>query len=160
VARRDGNRLVVGSAAWADTIPEWLLKEVEAERMVLGLASILKPGLDGEVGDAEVCVYLYTASLRAPMLSEHVQIYLHLASKLMKKRGMEVPPDIDVSEDDLRPGEMDELAELRRQIWQARGGRIQHPLLDAMRAFAADVGKHKDGYQPRLFDEGGGCDGD
>jgi hypothetical protein len=151
MAKRDGNRLVVGSAAWTDTIPEWLLKEVRAERLVLGLASILKPELEGEVGDAEVCVYLYTASMRAPMGSEHVQIYLHLASKLMKRRGMEVPADIDVAEGDLRPGEKDELKSLRRELWRLRGGRIQHPLLEAMRSLKLDAEQRRDGYQATLF---------
>jgi len=66
-------------------IPDWLLEEVKAERLVLGLASILRPELEGAASDAEVCVYLYTASLRAPMAPEYVQVYLHLVAKLMKR---------------------------------------------------------------------------
>ena len=130
-ASTKANRLVVADAGWAETIPDWLLEEVRTERMIMGLAGIMKPEMEGEVGDAEVCVYLYTASLRAPMSQAHTEIYLNLASKLMERRGIAVPDDIRGH--DLRPAEVDELRELRRELWRARGGRISSPLLDAMR---------------------------
>ena len=34
------NRLVVGDMSWADVIPEWLLDEIKAERLIYGLAGI------------------------------------------------------------------------------------------------------------------------
>ena len=131
-------------------IPDWLLEEVKAERLVLGLASILRPELEGAASDAEVCVYLYTASLRAPMAPEYVQVYLHLVAKLMKRRGVEVPLDIEVGEQDLRPDELAALAELRQEIWRARGGHIHHPLLEAVRSLKVDAERHKNGYQACL----------
>jgi hypothetical protein len=125
------NRLVVTDAGWAETIPDWLLAEVRNERILLGLAGIMKPETEGEVGDAEVCAYLYTASLRAPMSQAHTEIYLNLAAKLMERRGTQVPDDMRGHE--LRPAEIDELRELRRELWRVRGGRISSPLLAAMR---------------------------
>ena len=35
------NKLVVANRGWAETIPEWLLDEVRAERLVYGLADIM-----------------------------------------------------------------------------------------------------------------------
>ena len=83
------NRLIVGDKSWADTIPEWLLDEVKAERLIYGLVGLINPDAP-RVGDAELCVYLYTASLRAPMYDEHNQIYIYLVAKLMRKQGKEL----------------------------------------------------------------------
>jgi hypothetical protein len=147
-------RLVVGDAAWADTIPEWLKAEVAAERLVLGLAGVLKPELEGRVGYAEVCVYLYTASLRAPMPSEYAQVYLHVSSTLMKRRGMQVPEECVVTEEQLRPDENRVLEELRRDLWRLRGGAVKHPVIDAVRALKAEceVLERGGGVQQRMFD--------
>ena len=129
--KQEGNRLVVADAGWAETIPDWLLGAVKSERMILGLAGVMRPELPDRLGDAEVCVYLYTASLRAPMSHNYTNIYLHLASKLMRKRGATVPDGL--GPDSLDPDEERELGDLRRELWRARGGRIKSPLLDAMR---------------------------
>ena len=40
------NRLVAGDASWADLIPKWILDEVAAERMILGLAGLMKPDIE------------------------------------------------------------------------------------------------------------------
>ena len=45
------NRLVVGDATWADIIPDWLLEEIKAERLIYGLAGIANPEVP-KVGDA------------------------------------------------------------------------------------------------------------
>jgi len=132
------NRLVVGSASWADTIPEWLLEEVKAERMINGLISLMKGG-EHKVGDAEVCVYLLTASLASPMSSEFTQIYLYTATKLMTKRGMQVPEDVRVNE--LSEYETQELNDLKRRIYTSRGGDISHPLFEALKHLKRQNGK-------------------
>lgn len=122
--------MVVADAGWAETIPDWLMEAVKAERLVGGFTDLLDKGKE-EVGDAEACVYLYTASLRAPMSHEHTQIYMHLCTKLMKRvKGVDVPDDIKVQE--LPPYEQSELKDLKRMLWKKRGGKIKSPLFDAL----------------------------
>ena len=129
-----GNRLVVASAAWADTIPKWLLDKVETERMMYGLMDVSKG--KKTVGDAEVCVYLYTYSLISPMHYEYSQIYLKLSSKLMADRigAKNLPGDFaKYSKTELSSDEKRMLAILKEDLWRKRGGHIQHPILNALR---------------------------
>ncbi|MBI4444308.1 MAG: hypothetical protein HY645_00245 [Acidobacteria bacterium] len=128
------NRLVVANAGWGQTLPQWLLDAVREERLTLGMAGVIKPMQ--EVGDAEACAYLYTASLTSPMPHNLNQIYFWLGAKLMKQRGMELA---DFMEEKLEAGltadEERELAELKRELFRKRGGEISHPLLDVLREF-------------------------
>ena len=127
-----GNRLIVADAGWAETIPAWLLEDVKSERMTLGLVNIIDSNISA-VGDAEICVYLYTLSLRQPLHHEYAEIYLFLAASLMKKRGMSLA---DFMEEKLQNGlskeEQRQLEELRNRIYSIRGD-IQHPLFDVLR---------------------------
>ena len=127
--KRKENRLVVADAGWADTIPDWLLKEVKAERMIFGLASIKKK--IEEVGDAEACVYLCTLSLRQPMTEQNTRIYLYLCTKLMEKQGKKVPEEIRVRK--LNEYDNGQLKELKRDLYKKRGGEIQHPLIEMLK---------------------------
>ena len=125
------NRLVVGDKAWAECIPEWLLEEAKHERLILGLASNIHP--DGiKIGDAEVCIYLMTTSLRQPLSSDHTEIYMFLTTKLMKGKNKDVPTDIQ--KDNLTEWQERKLDELRSMIYDKRGGEINHPILNLMRA--------------------------
>lgn len=127
--RMQENRLVVADVGWAESIPEWLKDEVKAERMISGFCDLLGKGKK-EVGDAEACVYLYTASLRAPMSHELTNVYLYLCTKLMEKRGTEVPKDIALRK--LSEYEQNELRELKYKLYTSRGGKIKSPLFDAL----------------------------
>lgn len=138
------NRLVVGDATWADIIPEWLLNEVKAERMIYGLTSLMNGGRP-KVGDAEVAVYLMTGSLRQPLSSEHTNIYMYLTTRLFKKRGKEVPEGI--RKDKLTEWEQHEFEELKDMIYQKRGGEIHHPVLDALRGLKKEVKKQTKGKE-------------
>lgn len=136
------NRLVVGDVGWADTIPDWLLEEVKSERVVYGLASIMRS--DGEkVGDAEVCVYLYTAGWRQPLDHYQTEVYIYLTAKLMDKRGNKELPDFmgEKLKKGLSQDEDRELNSLRSMIYRKRGGEINHPLLNAMRGLKKEVEK-------------------
>lgn len=123
------NRLVVADAGWAETTPEWLMEEVKTERLMGGMSDVIRKGKE-EVGDAEVCVYLYTASLKAPMGHELTQAYLYLCTKLMKRRGVAVPEGVSVEK--LSNDEQRELTELKQKLWKKRGGKIKSPLFDAL----------------------------
>lgn len=151
------NRLVVGSP-WGDSIPDWVLEEIRAERLILGLVGIAKDDFSDadKVGDTEILAYLMTASLRAPLPHTLAEIYFYLTTKVMERRGKTVPNDIRKTE--LSRNEERELQELKYTIYQKRGGDIQHPLLEVMRIFKKNLSKN---IQPKecektLFDSVGG----
>lgn len=79
--------LVVGDRSWAETLPEWLLKEIAAERVARGLAEIIDKEVS-KVGTAEVCAYLMTAALSAPLTYEYTEIYIYPTAELMQKRNV------------------------------------------------------------------------
>ena len=145
------NRLVVGDASWADMIPDWLLEEIKAERLIYGLAEIANPEAP-KVGDAEVIAYLMTASMRAPMPSEYVEIYTYLTAKVMKRQGKELPDFMaEKLERGLTQYEEHTLENIKGDIYRARGGEIDTPLLNVMRAFKKEIGRKKDEPQLSLF---------
>lgn len=131
------NRLVVADTGWAEDVPEWLKAKVAEERIALGLAAIKDPALDGMVGDAEACLYLFTRALVAPMGSELSEIYIYLAAKLAKQRNPNAQLE-DFMEAKLKKGltewEQHELDDLKRTLYSERGGKIRHPILDDLRA--------------------------
>ncbi len=135
MAKQKQNRLVVGAREWADIIPEWLLKEIEMERKIYGLASLI--GRGPIVGDAEVCAYLMTASLRQPLSSEHTNIYMYLVTQLFKKKDKHVP--LSIRKEKLTEWEEHEFKELKDIIYRKRGGEINHPVLNFMRQFKKDI---------------------
>ena len=137
------NRLIVGDKSWADTIPEWLLDEVKAERLIYGLVGLINPDAP-RVGDAELCIYLYTASLRAPMYDEHNQIYIYLVAKLMRKQGKELQDFMQEKLDrGLTSDEERELRKLKDIIYSRRGGDINHPVLNFMREWKKEIDEKK-----------------
>lgn len=146
------NRLVVGDMSWADMIPDWLLEEIKQERIIYGLAGIANPEAQ-KIGDAEVIAYLMTASMRAPMPSEYVEIYVYLTAKVMKRQGKELP---DFMKEKLERGltqpEEYDLKELHSMIFDKRGGEIDTPLLNAMRTFKKDIDRKKTDPQLSLFE--------
>lgn len=138
------NRLVVADVGWADTIPEWLLDEVRIERLIHGMGSMINPDIP-RVGDAEVCVYLLTASQRAPMYPDQNEVYFYLTAVLMKKKGMELPDFLEEKlKNGLRPDEERELERLRSMIYDHRGGEINHPMLNIMRSLKKDIDKQQE----------------
>ena len=145
------NRLVVGDASWADMIPEWLLEEIKAERLIYGLAGISNPEAP-KVGDAEVMAYLMTASMQAPMPGEYVEVYIYLTARLMKRQGKELPVFmVEKLERGLTKYEEYSLENIRSDIYRARGGEIDTPLLNVMREFKKEIGRKKDEPQLSLF---------
>lgn len=126
------NRLIVADIGWAETIPDWLKKEVESERMINGFVDVLDKGIK-EVGDAEACLYLYTLNLKQPVSHEIGNIYIYLASKLCKKRGIKLESFMEQKvKDGLDSDEERELRILKQELWTKRGGKVQHPLFEML----------------------------
>lgn len=134
------NRLVVGDGEWAKSLPEWLLEEVKSERLICGLAGIMNGG-ESTVGDAEVAVYLFTASLRQPLSHEDAEIYVYITTQLMKRRKKEIPEEM--RKEKLTEYEQGLLEEMRRMIYRRRGGEIVHPVLDMLRVMKKDCQKQE-----------------
>ncbi len=138
------NRLVVGDMSWADIIPDWLLEEIKHERIIYGLAGIANPEAP-KIGDAEVTAYLMTASMRAPMPGEYVEVYTYLTARLMKRQGKELPDFMaEKLERGLTQYEEYTLNNIRGDIYRARGGEIDTPLLNVMRSFKKEIERKKD----------------
>ena len=124
------NRLVVGDEEWAKSLPDWLLERVKEERIVLGLMSVVNPGIE-KVGDAEVLAYLIPASFRAPLTYTYTQIFLYLVTQVCGRNGKSIPLEIKVTE--LSKDQERELSDLRAMIYEKRGGEINNPILNFMR---------------------------
>jgi hypothetical protein len=158
MAKVKENRLVVGDISWAADIPEWLTAMVASDRVISGLMAI-KNDTEEQVGDPEILVYLSMASQRAPIPSALVEVMTWLTARVMSRKHCEdetewAVPDFLVAKlnQGLTREEQFELDELRRMIYSKRGGRISHPLLDALREFKRDLEKMGDGpVQQSLF---------
>ena len=126
--------IIVADTAWADSLPDWLKNEIQAERMILGLLNkssktTLTP--EEQIGDAEVVAYLMTASYVAPMDRDFANIYLFVTGRLMKKvKNIDMPQDIKV--DKLSSDEERKLKDLKLFIWNTRGGKFKHPVIDML----------------------------
>jgi len=144
VAVKKENRLIVGNISWADTIPKWLLEEVKAERLIFGLAGIMNPDAE-KVGDAEVCVYLYTLGLAHPLCHRLAQVYIYLSAKLMKRRGRKLEAFMgEKLKQGLTSDEEYELKQLKGMIYSKRGGDINNPLFEAMKHLKKECEKLPD----------------
>jgi len=134
------NLLVVGDASWADTIPKWILDEVSMERTINAAINLAgKKNLEDhkQVGDAEVVAYLMPATMKAPMDTDYVEIYIYLSASLMLKakrvKEEDLPNDFKESlKNGLSEYRKSLLRELRCKIFRARGGKIRHPVFDAL----------------------------
>ncbi|MDP2907074.1 MAG: hypothetical protein Q8O03_03980 [Nanoarchaeota archaeon] len=123
------NKLIVADKGWLETAPEWLIENVKKERQLSAITD-LRPDAKEEVGDAEMCLYLYTLSLKMPMTAEMTKIYMYLCNKLLKQKDIEIPDGIKI--DGLEEYEEKELDKLKHELWVKRGGRIHTPVTDAM----------------------------
>lgn len=133
--KQEGNRLVVAPGGWHESLPEWLLDEIKTERIMSGFANLLGKG--EIVGDAEICAYLFTTSLSAPMPHNYNEIYIYLTAKVMTRS-----PDGKIIITDFMREKLDQgltideerdLKRLREDIYRKRGGEIRSPLFDVLK---------------------------
>ena len=84
---KENTPIIVANTHWP--LPETLIKDVQAERMInslieLGSPNILSP--EESVGYAEVVAYLNPATNQAPLRSNVTEIYLYCFTQLMKRK--------------------------------------------------------------------------
>ena len=127
------NPIVLANTEWMP--PDWLLQEVKVERMIMGLCAMMKPDQfnhDSDyVSDIECLSYMMPATGRAPLNHEATQIYLYLATRVMKRvKNIDVPKDIKVTK--LSEYHMGELKKLKSWIFDKRNGKVNNPVLNAL----------------------------
>lgn len=141
------NPIVVADTGWAETLPDWLFKEIQAERMIRGMIDILGKEKETykDIGDCEVLAYLLTASIRAPLDNHHTNIHLYLTKKVMRKRlCQEKINEMDFLDvDELSNYEKKLLNDLKYHIWKRRGGKATHPILSFLQEFQKEIKKKK-----------------
>ena len=123
--------IIVANTQW--DLPETLVRDVKAERMIYGLIDMASGGkLDYKdlVGDAEVVAYLNPATSAHPLRSDVSEIYLYCFTRMMKKKGIEVPKECEVNE--LSNYQMERLDQFKKWIFNSRGGKESNPIINAL----------------------------
>ncbi len=130
------NKIVVADKGWAETIPEWLKKEVEGERLMNSMVAMME-GKEQKVGDAEACLYLCTLALSRPLDSDDCQIYMYLSTKLTGRNNIQLPKELIV--ESLTEYQERLLNDLKYNLYKKRGGEIESPLLAMLKVFKASA---------------------
>jgi hypothetical protein len=142
--------IIVMPGGWGDTLPDWIKEQITVERVIENIKSAKGEEIMGT--DAEVLAYLYTASLESPMDSDWVEIYLYMASKVMKRHTkQEMPADMRVVEK-LTKNQEDDLLRFRRWLYETRVRARQDRNRSERRQQKADETKQRIIIQPTLFD--------
>ena len=103
--------IVFPGGGWEQDLPEGLKKELPLRRLIhVKLCSDGKEKWD-EACDLEALLYLYPASMVAPMSEQWTRIYLYLGTKCMGDRCPE-----DIRQESLDQYDMGELLGLKRWI--------------------------------------------
>ena len=108
--------IIVMPGGWGDTLPDWIKGQITLERLIENMKATKGEQPTGT--DAEACAYLYTAALTHPLDSHWTTIYLYVATRVMSKKGTEVPEDIKV--ESLTDYEMSQLEDLKRWLYRQR----------------------------------------
>ena len=131
---KENTPIVVDNTEWP--LPDNLIQDVKAERMITSLLELGGVDLDYKdlVGDAEVVAYLMPATSRAPLRSQETEIYCYCVKRVMKKKGVDFPEGKDVLDD----YQMNRLNELKKFIFESRGGKERNPIINALREVFGD----------------------
>ena len=122
--------IIVANTEW--DLPSNLINYVKEERMVNGLIDMIKPLRPEEsVGYAEVVAYLMPELQKRVLSSRITKIYLYCVTQLMKRHKIKVPEDITTNE--LTDFEIQELNNMKRWLYQSRGGKEKNPIINALK---------------------------
>lgn len=103
--------IIVMDPGWG--VPDWLKEEIRLARLVQ-----LMKGEEGGATDEEALAYISNASLVAPMHSEWAEIYFYLFTKVMTRKGKEVPEDL--RKEEVSDYLMGLLRELKQWLYRQR----------------------------------------
>ena len=130
--KQKNTQILLANTDWMP--PKKLLDEVKSERMINGLLEMVKPELkEKTVGDAECFAYIMPHTGRMSLNHEWVNIYLYLAGRVLKKwKQYEVLPR-NCKVETLSEYNMKKMNDLKRWIYEKRGGEEQNPVLSALK---------------------------
>ena len=145
--------IIVYPGGWGDTLPDWLKTAITLERLISNMAAIKGEEMTGT--DAEVCAYLFTASLTFPLSSDWTQIYLYIATKVYEKQrtpqsGVTMPKDVRV--DLITDYQMGLLNHLKGWIYRRRTTARQDRDRSNRREKRNEEADRKEQMHPKLFD--------
>ena len=145
--------IIVFPGGWGETLPEWIKSSITLERLIENMKALKGEEMTGT--DAEVCAYLYTASLTQPMDNDWTQIYLYIATKTYEKwrtkeSGVEMPADIRV--DSLSDYQLADLRRLKDWIYRRRAQVRLERDRGERRQKSEEAVAAKKVEQPALFD--------
>ncbi|MFQ5827041.1 MAG: hypothetical protein ACE5IA_06765 [Dehalococcoidia bacterium] len=103
--------IVFPAGGWEQDLPERLKNELPLRRLIHVHQCLNGKAEWDEATDIEALLYIYPASLAAPMSHDWAQIYLYLGTRVM---GDQFPEDLGV--ETLSDHEMGELRDLKRWI--------------------------------------------
>jgi hypothetical protein len=142
--------IIVMPGGWGEDLPGWIREEITIERMIENMKAVKGEELMGT--DAEVVAYLYTASLEAPISHDWVEIYLYMASKVMKRHTkQETPADMRVLEK-LTRNQEDDLLRFKRWLYATRVHARQERDRSELSEHKDQEKQRKKVLQPRMFD--------
>jgi len=141
--------IIVFPGGWEDTLPEWLKTAITMERLAMHMSALEGEKITGT--DAEVCAYLYTASLAVPLSRDWSQIYLYIAGKTYQRwKKSDVPEDIRV--ESLQDHQLQDLARLKEWLYRQRTkARQERDRTERCKEREKALARKK-ALQPSLFD--------
>ena len=140
--------IIVYPGGWGDTLPDWLKEAITLERLETNIKA--SKGEEPAGTDAEVCAYLYTAGLTAPMDHDWSQIYLYVATTTYRhwNKG-EMPADIAV--DSISNYQIGELNRLKSWLYHQRVRAKQEKDRAERRQEKEETKAQQEREQPALF---------
>ena len=126
--------IIVANTQWP--LPNRLVKEVKAERMITALCDLAKPNiLDYKefVGDAECLAYLMPETNRRPISGHWANIYLFLATRVIKRWKIEEALPKDCKVETISDYEQGMLDNLKFSIYKSRGGKEKNVVVDTLK---------------------------
>lgn len=109
--------LIVYPGGWGENTPEWLKTQITLERLIENVKR--SKGEEPTGTDAEACAYLMSASLSFPLSDDWAQIYLYVATQVMRRaKKAEMPSDIAV--ESISDYQMKKLKDLKAWIYRKR----------------------------------------
>ena len=145
--------IIVFPGGWGDTLPDWIKTTITLERLTMNMRAL--KGQEPTGTDAEVCAYLYTASLTQPMDHDWGQIYLYIAGKVYegwrtKESGVTMPDDIRV--ESISDDQMRDLNRLKAWLYHKRTTiRLERDRAERRQKKEEEAARRK-AEQPALFD--------
>ena len=129
--KKDNTQILLANTEWMP--PERLLNEVKSERMINGLLEMAKPELkEKTVGDAECLAYLMPLTFIKPLPSDWVDIYLYLAGRILKRWKIYESLPESCKVETLSEYNTKKMNDLKKWIYDKRGGEERNPVLSAL----------------------------